>query len=622
LCLIGDSGTGKTHLLIGIGTAAAEAGYRVRYVLASRLVNELAEATTTAPSPRSSPATAGSTCSASMNSATSNSTGAEPTTVPSPDRTRREDRHRHRVERAIQRLDQNLHRPPPLRRHRRPPHLRRHHHRNRHHQLPTRPHPPNQRGHFKPSRWGQVGLTFPFGLLGGRHLAFPAALGTVLFMSSGQRRGRLATNTFVALLVISFYYLAYRYPFQINDSGTSPTYRDTPSSLQMGKYALIGLVLVAAVVVQAQWVSRRELIRRPFVLTHATITAMAVFALFKGALVGYAQIASFSAILIVGAVLASLALRWGLDHELLARHVRFYAIASIVALVIQLGLYKSTGRLPALAYADSVSVRFGAIIDDPNGFAFLIALLLPASWIGWKTHPRWRIVICVALATAILLTQSMTGAASTVIALFVGGLLLRWRSPGRATALIWTGLGLSMAVWIYLPRWPVFLSVLQSKSNSIAIHQQSIGALISLSPSALLGFGSIGVLSESGYVATVEMFGLPFALAYAALGVVAVFRLTTRIRSADSQNSDGMDQAFLIYLIAYLIGMFNLKLCVSFPDNLLYILGISLSLFRPELDRNRSGSGAIPRVVTCQAGEARILTSDPGGVDPRVSARS
>jgi DNA replication protein DnaC len=44
VCLLGDSGTGKSHLLIGLGTAAAEAGYRVRYVLASRLVNELAEA--------------------------------------------------------------------------------------------------------------------------------------------------------------------------------------------------------------------------------------------------------------------------------------------------------------------------------------------------------------------------------------------------------------------------------------------------------------------------------------------------------------------------------------------------------------------------------------------------
>jgi DNA replication protein DnaC len=44
LCLIGDSGTGKTHLLIALGTAAAQQGYRVRYTLATKLVNELVEA--------------------------------------------------------------------------------------------------------------------------------------------------------------------------------------------------------------------------------------------------------------------------------------------------------------------------------------------------------------------------------------------------------------------------------------------------------------------------------------------------------------------------------------------------------------------------------------------------
>lgn len=44
LCLIGDSGTGKSHLLIGVGTAAAEKGFRVKYTLATRLVNELVEA--------------------------------------------------------------------------------------------------------------------------------------------------------------------------------------------------------------------------------------------------------------------------------------------------------------------------------------------------------------------------------------------------------------------------------------------------------------------------------------------------------------------------------------------------------------------------------------------------
>ena len=44
LCLIGDSGTGKSHLLIGLGTAAAQQGFRVRYALATKLVNELVEA--------------------------------------------------------------------------------------------------------------------------------------------------------------------------------------------------------------------------------------------------------------------------------------------------------------------------------------------------------------------------------------------------------------------------------------------------------------------------------------------------------------------------------------------------------------------------------------------------
>lgn len=44
LCLLGDSGTGKSHLLIGIGTAIAEAGYKVRYTTTANLVNELVEA--------------------------------------------------------------------------------------------------------------------------------------------------------------------------------------------------------------------------------------------------------------------------------------------------------------------------------------------------------------------------------------------------------------------------------------------------------------------------------------------------------------------------------------------------------------------------------------------------
>lgn len=42
--LLGDSGTGKTHLLIGVGVAACDQGRSVRYTTAAALVNELVEA--------------------------------------------------------------------------------------------------------------------------------------------------------------------------------------------------------------------------------------------------------------------------------------------------------------------------------------------------------------------------------------------------------------------------------------------------------------------------------------------------------------------------------------------------------------------------------------------------
>ena len=44
LCPIGHSGTGKSHLLIALGAEAAMAGFRVKYTLAAKLVNELVEA--------------------------------------------------------------------------------------------------------------------------------------------------------------------------------------------------------------------------------------------------------------------------------------------------------------------------------------------------------------------------------------------------------------------------------------------------------------------------------------------------------------------------------------------------------------------------------------------------
>ena len=77
--LLGNSGTGKSHLLIGACLAAAETGRRVRYASpAPNSPTNSAKPKTTTTSPASWPATHDSTSSPSTNSATSASTPAPP----------------------------------------------------------------------------------------------------------------------------------------------------------------------------------------------------------------------------------------------------------------------------------------------------------------------------------------------------------------------------------------------------------------------------------------------------------------------------------------------------------------------------------------------------------------
>jgi DNA replication protein DnaC len=86
LCLIGDSGIGKSHMLIALGTEAAMKGYRVRYTPATKLVNELVEAADEAAETRPLSATVASTLCASTSPDTWNWTGTAPSSFPGFDR--------------------------------------------------------------------------------------------------------------------------------------------------------------------------------------------------------------------------------------------------------------------------------------------------------------------------------------------------------------------------------------------------------------------------------------------------------------------------------------------------------------------------------------------------------
>jgi hypothetical protein len=76
--LLGDYGTGKSHLLIGLGLAACEQEQRVRYTTAAQLATNSPKPPTTANSRDSWPAMDASISSCSTKSATSNSTREAP----------------------------------------------------------------------------------------------------------------------------------------------------------------------------------------------------------------------------------------------------------------------------------------------------------------------------------------------------------------------------------------------------------------------------------------------------------------------------------------------------------------------------------------------------------------
>jgi DNA replication protein DnaC len=133
LCLIGDSGTGKSHLLIALGTEAAMKGHRVRYALATKLVNELVEAADERQLTKTI-ARYGRVdllCIDELGYMELDKRGAE---LLFQVLTEREEKNSVAIasNESFGWLDQDLHRSPALRRDRRPAHLRRQHHRDRH----------------------------------------------------------------------------------------------------------------------------------------------------------------------------------------------------------------------------------------------------------------------------------------------------------------------------------------------------------------------------------------------------------------------------------------------------------------------------------------------------------
>ena len=410
----------------------------------------------------------------------------------------------------------------------------------------------------------------------------------------------VATYAFQALFILGLYYTWYRYPFKINAKNTSPTYADTPAWLQGGKYILIIGVLLAVGVIVAVVVfrSRARINLRDrdilFVFVAGGLfSGMSLFAIIKGVVIGDTDSLKLGVILGVGIVLSALSVGWKLVGRRLVKILSIFASVVILVDAVQILLYVTTGRLPALAYAHSVSIRFGSILDDPNGLAFLMPLLLGAVLFTWK-HAFWRIVAASSLVIALVLTQSLTGIASCLLAALIGTFTL---GRGRRRRRFWAVLGVSLGFMAILLAVLLLSGIgqkfLQAKAGSFFAHSTVLSAWPRLDVMTLLGLNGSVVSSESSYLSLVLQFGLPFTLAYCFLGVAAVVILRRVIRADSPRRPPMIYVLFYYFLIAFLIGSINLRLSDVFPVNLFYVMGIAVSVFAVVASRRKERDVAV-----------------------------
>jgi hypothetical protein len=220
-------------------------------------------------------------------------------------------------------------------------------------------------------------------------------------------REKLVTAMVLATLGVCLLYEAYRYPFQISSTTTSPDYADTPLGLQMGKYVLLGAIALVLLL----------LARLPPALPDKLLALACGWLLYRSlaavTATGEATTFDVTAPFVFGGLIAVFVPgRIGrLAYPAAALTVAVHAAMSVVQIV----LWATTGRLPALSQPDDAIKRFGGLWDDPNAVGVFSALVL-VYLVAERRYEWWLIGLA---SFNVVVSLSYSAAAALVVGLWV-----------------------------------------------------------------------------------------------------------------------------------------------------------------------------------------------------------
>jgi hypothetical protein len=384
-------------------------------------------------------------------------------------------------------------------------------------------------------------------------------------------RNAKADPVISTILMVMIFYLSYRYPLQINSAGTSPTYSNTPFFLQVGKYVIALCACLFLIITRNLRFNRSDDFFASTLSLFVNIVLLAESLQYNN----YKLIEAFIWPLF-SFVIAIYTRQF--SYETVDRYINRLFLISLTCEVVEVLLFMKFGRLPALAYKELISVRFGSFLDDPNGFAGLNFLFLGWAYNIRSYFKRW----CYVLLTIgmIVLTQSLTAIiflAGVIIYIILKSII---RLKGHhlymvsITAFIIIGVALSPVVTAYFSRLSNLLYV--TKIGSVIAHISMDKASRNLS--IIIPTGSY-IPSESWWFLAINNFGLLLACLYFIMNLYFLFKVFHYKKYA-MRTYAGVTGGFFLFSLYFIIGSFNIPFYIIFPNNFLFFLIIYILMFK------------------------------------------
>ncbi len=395
----------------------------------------------------------------------------------------------------------------------------------------------------------------------------------------------------VWLWVLSIAQYGYRYILQVNDPATSFQYAATPAPLSAIKYGLfLSFALFALFRLSRQSVFLTRPYKNLLSILGCALTVLTVVVLIRLTVApGDLNQTGLCALQFLPwmASLFLIPLVFGPEHSLTLTLMTFERITFRIILPFWLAtvVLAALGiRYPALSY-QGLLLRFGGILDDPNGYACLCLFFIVLAAAG---QPRfWRVKVTL-YVVMLLATLSLTGyVTATVMAL---GLLFsriarpKARSKSSIVRQLVNGLGilclLLLGAAIYQTNQAVsaITSAYEAKSNSSATHISNLlpdeEMLDTSSPVSLLT--GIGGFSEDLYWRVLANFGW--------LGLIAVAAVIFSSAYFAMKRPSRWRYSIGLWIMGVLIGSNGISYLMTFPVSLIYwsLLGLLICATNPD----------------------------------------